>query len=156
VADKAAKAQKAQDAADKKAAAAKKAEQDAIDAAVSGANGDGAGNDGPKGPPMSSGEIDGFRVAIKKCWNLGTLSSAAMEVKVTVRVDVGQNRKPVASSIRMTGFEGGAESAANQVFEAARRAIIRCSKDGLPLPEDKYDTWKDLELAFDPSGMRLR
>ena len=105
---------------------------------------------------MTSGEIDGLRVAIKQCWNLGTLSSAAMSVKVTVRVDVGQNGKPDLQSIRMTGFDGGAESVANQVFDAARRAIIRCSKGGLPLPADKYDTWKDLELVFDPSGMRLR
>ena len=56
----------------------------------------------------------------------------------------------------MTGYEGGEEGAATQVFEAARRAIIRCSKDGLPLPTDKYDSWKDLELVFDPTGMRLR
>ena len=105
---------------------------------------------------MTSGEVDGLRVAIKQCWNLGTLSSAAMEVKVTVRVDVGQDRKPVSASIRMTGYEGGEEGAATQVFEAARRAIIRCSKDGLPLPTDKYDSWKDLELVFDPTGMRLR
>jgi hypothetical protein len=73
-----------------------------------------------------------------------------------VRVDVAQDRKPNTTSIRMTGFDGGAEAAAKQVFEAARRAIIRCSKDGLPLPSDKYDTWKDLELVFDPTGMRLR
>ena len=78
-----------------------------------------------------------------------------MEVKVTVRVDVGQDRKPISSSIRMTGFQGGEETAARQVFEAAKRAIIRCSKDGLPLPPDKYDTWKDLELGFDPTGMRF-
>ena len=105
---------------------------------------------------MTSGEIDGLRVAIKQCWNLGTLSTAAMQVTVTVRVDVGQDRKPVSASIRMTGFEGGADAAATQVFEAAKRAIIRCSKDGLPLPSDKYESWRDLELVFDPTGMRLR
>ena len=168
-ADRAAQKSAAQAASDKAAAdkaaaqkAAQKATSDAaakqaaIDAAVAGANGGDGSNDGPKGPPMTGGEIDGLRVAIKNCWNLGTLSSAAMQVKVTVRVDVGQDRKPQTASIRMTGFEGGAEATANQVFEAARRAIIRCSKDGLPLPPDKYDTWKDLELVFDPSGMRLR
>ena len=127
------------------------ADQAAIDAAVAAAVGA-----EPSGPPMTGGEIDGLRVAIKQCWNLGTLSTAAMAVKVTVRVDVGQDRRPVSASIRMTGSEGGAEAAATQVFEAAKRAIIRCSKDGLPLPSDKYESWKDLELVFDPTGMRLR
>ncbi|MEI6099410.1 MAG: hypothetical protein WCS20_14190, partial [Alphaproteobacteria bacterium] len=141
----------------KKAAAQSAADKAALEAAVAGAAGtQGVANDGPKGPPMSSGEIDGLRVAIKRCWNLGTLSSAAMEVMVTVRVNVAQNGKPDFNSIRMTSFDGGAESAANKVFEAARSAIFRCGRSGLPLPPDKYDTWKDLELVFDPRGMRLR
>ena len=145
-AEKAANAQADQAAADQAAA-----DQAAIDAAVAA-----AASGGQSGPPMTSSEIDGVRVAIKQCWNLGTLSSAAMEVKVTVRVDVGQDGRPDSTSIRMTGFEGGEEGVANQVFEAARRAIIRCGRDGLPLPADKYETWKDLELVFAPTGMRLR
>lgn len=131
------------------------AEQAAIDAAIAAAT-EGGTPKAPEGPPMTGGEIDGLRVAIKQCWNLGTLSSEAMQVVVTVRVDVGADRRPVTTSIRMTDFTGANGAAATQVFEAARRAIIRCSKDGLPLPEDKYDSWKDLELVFDPKGMRLR
>jgi hypothetical protein len=42
------------------------------------------------------------------------------------------------------------------MFEVARRAIIRCGKGGYPLPPEKYAQWKELELVFDPSGMRLR
>ena len=106
--------------------------------------------------PMTAKEMSAVQAAIKFCWNIGTLSAPAMEVTVTVRFDVSQDRKPVSASIRMSGFEGGDEAAANKVFEAARRAIIRCTKDGLPLPADKYESWKDLELVFDPTGMRLR
>jgi hypothetical protein len=149
-ADKAAADQAAQEAADKAAA-----EQAAIDAAIAAAA-EGGSPDAPEGPPMTGGEVEGLRVAIKQCWNLGTLSADAMQVVVTVRVDVGQDRKPVSSSIRMTDYTGANDAAANQVFEAARRAVIRCSKNGLPLPEDKFDSWKDLELVFDPTGMRLR
>lgn len=145
-ADKATAAKAARAQADQAAA-----DQAAIDAAVAAATGA-----GPSSPPMTGGEIDGLRVAIKSCFNVGTLSTVASQTKVTVRLDVGQNRKPVSASIRMTGFEGGEEAAATQVFEVAKRAIIRCSKDGLPLPDDKFESWKDLELVFDPTGMRLR
>jgi len=59
-------------------------------------------------------------------------------------------------SIRMTGFEGGTDADATKVFQAARSAISRCGRNGFPLPPEKYDTWKDLELVFDPNGMRMR
>lgn len=133
---------------------------DAVAGAVAAAVADASASDSspptPSGPPMTSGEIDGLRVAVKQCWNLGALSSEAMQVTVTVRLDVAQDGKPDAASIRMTGFDGGSEAVASQMFEVARRAIIRCGKSGFPLPAEKYDTWKDLELVFDPNGMRLR
>ena len=97
-----------------------------------------------------------MRVAVKACWNLGTVSSEAMRVTVTVRLSVGQDGTPDAASIRMAGFEGGDDAAAKRIYDTARRAIIRCGKTGFPLPPEKYETWKDLELVFDPNGMRLR
>jgi len=59
-------------------------------------------------------------------------------------------------SIRMTDFDGGSDAAARTMFAAARSAIARCGRTGFPLPPEKYDQWKDLELVFDPNGMRLR
>lgn len=132
------------------AALAEAAAEPATDPADSG------GQDAPQGPPMTSGERDALRVAVKQCWNVGSLSSEALRTTVTVRVDVGEDGKPDAASIRMTGYEGGSEAAASMMFEVARRAIIRCGKNGYPLPADKYDQWKDLELVFDPNGMRMR
>lgn len=110
----------------------------------------------PAGPPMSRGEQDALRVAVAACWSVGSVSSEAMRTTVTVRVDMEPNGRPVPSSIRMTGFEGGSDASAKIMFDAARRAIIRCTKDGYPLPSDKYETWRDLELVFDPTGMVLR
>lgn len=112
--------------------------------------------DVPKGPPMTGGEKDALRVAVQSCWNIGSLSSEALRTTVTVRVDVAESGVPDAASIRMTGSEGGSDVAAKMMFEVARRAIIRCGKGGFPLPADKYGQWKDLELVFDPNGMRMR
>lgn len=110
----------------------------------------------PPGPPMTSGEQDALRVAIKKCWNLGALSSEAMRTTVTISVSLGQDGTPDLSSLVMIGAEGGTEASADKMFEVARRAIARCGKAGFPLPPEKYETWKELELVFDPDGMRLR
>ena len=61
-----------------------------------------------------------------------------------------------AGSIRMIGYEGGSDASAQQAYEAGRRAVIRCGQNGFPLPPEKYDQWKELELVFDPNGMRMR
>jgi len=110
----------------------------------------------PTGPPMSVGEKDALRVSVSTCWNVGSLSSEALRTTVVVSVAVGQDKKPDTGSIRMLSFSGGSESAAAQAFQAARRAIIRCGARGFDLPDDKYGRWRDMELTFNPEGMRMK
>jgi len=117
---------------------------------------DNGAQDAPTGPPMTSGDIDAMRVAVKQCWNLGSLSSDALRTTVTVQVSLAEDGVPDLASIRMTGYEGGTDASAKTMFTAARSAIARCGKRGFPLPPEKYDQWRDLELVFDPNGMRLR
>ena len=106
------------------------------------------------GPPMTDTEMHGMRVAVSRCWNVGSLSSDALRTKVIVLVAMNADGRPGA--ISMQGFEGGSESSANQAFEAARRAIIRCGTEGFPLPAEKYEQWREIEMTFDPSEMRIR
>jgi hypothetical protein len=103
---------------------------------------------------MTSGEMDGLRIAVQKCWNVGALSTDALRVTVNVLVSMNQDGTPGA--IRMGSFTGGTEAAATVAFEAARRAIIRCGASGFPLPAEKYGQWQEIEMTFDPKGMRLR
>jgi hypothetical protein len=115
----------------------------------------------PEGPPMTAGERDGVRVAINSCWNIGSLSSAAQRVKLVMRVEMNEDGTPISPSIQMTSFEGGDEAAAQQAFEAAKRAVVRgvrgCGgKPGYELDPEKYGEWNVMNLTFDASGMRLR
>jgi hypothetical protein len=110
----------------------------------------------PSGPPLTGGEKEGLVVAVQRCWNVGSLSSDALLVTVTVGVSVAQTGVPDAGSIRMLGFEGGTEAAARQAYEAARRAIIRCGAAGFPLPPEKYDQWRTIEMVFNPERMRIK
>ena len=61
-----------------------------------------------------------------------------------------QSGRVITSSIRLTGSEGGDTRATEVAFQAARRAIIRCQKDGYELPVDKYDQWRQIEMTFNP------
>ncbi|MEM6757965.1 MAG: energy transducer TonB [Pseudomonadota bacterium] len=110
----------------------------------------------PRGPPLSAGEKDALRVAVSACWNVGSLSSEALRTTVTVALDMEQSGKPIIASIRLIGSEGGSDTAARQAYEAARRAIIRCARDGYDLPADKFGQWQEIEMTFNPERMRIK
>ncbi|MEM6371767.1 MAG: energy transducer TonB [Pseudomonadota bacterium] len=129
--------------------------EDAVNDALREALG-GAEDDIPQGPPLTGGEKDALRVAVSSCWNVGSLSTEALGTTVVVTVDMTQDGKPVNSSIRLSSSSGGSASAANQAFEAARRAIIRCTRDGYDLPAEKYGQWKEIEMTFNPERMRIK
>ncbi|MEZ5684999.1 MAG: hypothetical protein R3D78_03495 [Paracoccaceae bacterium] len=132
--------------------------QDALAEAMREAEGTGTGGNGraPAGPPVTAGEKEALIVDVKACWNVGALSSEALRTSVTVAVDMGSDGKPDIGSIRMLGYEGGSEAAAKQAYEAGRRAIVRCGSDGFPLPPEKYDHWRQIEIVFNPEKMRMK
>ncbi|MEP2641956.1 MAG: energy transducer TonB, partial [Roseobacter sp.] len=110
----------------------------------------------PQGPPLTSGEKDALRVAVQACWNVGSLSTDALNTTVIVNVAMSQDGKPVTGSIRMASSSGGTDQAARQAFEAARRAIIRCGARGFDLPVEKYSQWQEIEMTFNPERMRIK
>ncbi len=106
---------------------------------------------------LSATEADGLRLAIQKCWNIGVLSKGAQAVTVTVGFSMTPEARHEQGSIRLVRALGGSETAIQQAFEAARRAIIRCEgPDGYGLPPEKFDAWRDATITFNPEGMRLR
>ena len=111
-------------------------------------------SDGP-GQGLTAKENEVLRVAVQQCWNVGSLSSLALETTVVVAVSLTQNGKPIVASIRQVSSEGGTSASVMQAFETARRAIIRCGARGFQLPRDKYDQWKDIKMTFDPERMRI-
>jgi len=110
----------------------------------------------PSGPPMTRGEKDVLRLAVELCWNVGALSSEALRTTVVVAVSMTTDAKPITSSIRQLSATGGSGAAAQQAYEAARRAIIRCGGSGYDLPRDKYERWRNIEITFNPEKMRIK
>jgi hypothetical protein len=110
----------------------------------------------PQGPPLSSGEKESLRVAVSNCWNVGALSTDALNTTVVVAVSMAQDGKPLVPTIRMLASSGGSDGAARQAFEAARRAIIRCGAKGFDLPSEKYSQWQEIEMTFNPERMRVK
>ena len=120
---------------------------------------DTGGQDLPQGPPMSGSEKDSIVSAVNRCWNIGNLSTAATRVRLVVRVEMSEEGKP--DSVELVEFSNGDEAAANQAFQAAKRAIIRsvdgCSGGvGLSLDPAKYGQWNVINFTIDASKVALR
>jgi len=112
----------------------------------------------PQQPGLSASEADRLRLAIQQCWNIGTLSTEAQQITVTLGFSMTPGAMPEQGSIYLVDSTGGTDGAVSQAFEAARRAIIRCasSTNGYGLPPESYEAWRNVEITFNPEGMRLR
>ncbi|MEL6205761.1 MAG: cell envelope biogenesis protein TolA [Pseudomonadota bacterium] len=132
---------------------------DPIDAAIAAAAAEAATGGGADaadpGPPMTAGERDALRVAIQQCWVVDVGSQAA-NVTVSIGVSMTPEGRVRDSEVRMLSASGGDDSAVRAAFNAARRAVLRCQREGYDLPAEKYAQWQEIEMVFNPTDMRVR
>jgi hypothetical protein len=134
------------------------AQDDAINDALTAAISESAAPErtAPTGPPLTGSEKEGLRVAVSKCWNVGSLSSEALRTVIVVGVAMNRDGTPNINSIQLLSHSGGSEEAAKRIFAVSRSAIIRCGAKGFNLPGDKYSQWQDIEMTFNPEKMRFK
>ena len=87
---------------------------------------------------------------VQPCWNVGTLSAEAIQSAAKLSFDVGSGGKPDADTVQMLAWDGHSEAAARQVYETARRAIIRCGQDVAVGQEGQT-----IVMTFDPRTMKV-
>lgn len=107
----------------------------------------------PLGDPLTLSERDGFRLAIRDCWNVGALSVEASRMTVSVGFRMGPDGRPEPSSLRLVDFRDGSATAAAHAFDVASRAIRMCGRNGFALPAQKYARWQDVIVDFRPDGI---
>jgi outer membrane biosynthesis protein TonB len=102
--------------------------------------------------PLAMSEIDAIRQQFMQCWNVPAGAKNAHDLAVTLAVRLNSD----GSVLSVELAEGRPRYYTDTFFRAAAdsamRAVNRCSplKN---LPTDKYETWKFLELTFDPRDM---
>jgi hypothetical protein len=111
---------------------------------------------GLSGGQLSEGDKTGFLRQIGNCWNVGATSTGALNTVVEMSFSMTLDAKPVQGSFQLISSSGGSANDADTAFEAARRAIIRCTSEGYDLPRDQYEQWQWVILTVDPTAMRQR
>lgn len=99
---------------------------------------------------LTMSEIDALRAQISACWSppVGATNAADLIVwmKIWLNPDGSLARPP---EVTRSGFSLSSYQRAAQ--DAALRAVRRCAPFRMPV--DKYSSWREIEVRFDPSQM---
>lgn len=101
--------------------------------------------------PMSLSQKDAIASQFAKCWTVPAGSPQAMVV--TLRIQLEQDGSVTKVELaRSDTAHYNSDTYFRAAADSAMRAVHMCSplKD---LPKEKYDVWRDMEVAFDPSKL---
>ena len=105
------------------------------------------------GPPLTGGETNTLMFAIQQCWNVPVGLENDSSNIITMGIKLTQDGRLEGEPKRLAPNTGSGAGIL-QAYEAARRALIRCQP--YDLPAEKYETWRDIEIVFNPEQMVLR
>jgi hypothetical protein len=102
--------------------------------------------------PLSVSELDAIRRQISNCWNVPAGAKNAGDLLVEIEVTMNQDR-----TVRFAEVTDSARMYTDRFFRAAAEAALRALRNPacspLQLPPEKYDTWKNFTITFDPKDM---
>ncbi|MCY6379313.1 hypothetical protein [Hoeflea prorocentri] len=101
------------------------------------------------GQELSQSEMDALRGQIQRCWQIvpGLSDGGEVRVQVSMRLD----RSGAIEGQPDVQARGGTEQVRRVLAGGARRAVLRCAPYNLPA--EKYETWSEVVVNFDPSKM---
>jgi len=104
------------------------------------------------GEVVTATQIDAIRQKIRKCWFVPAGLKGAKDMVVDIKMEIGRDGTVTKADIVDKG-RMAQDSGFRTAAENARRAVLDPQCNPLPLPADKYDQWKDLEMSFNPKDM---
>ena len=102
---------------------------------------------------LTMSEVDAFKAQMKECWNAPVGAPSPEQLIVGVHVSFTQDGH-LQQPPRLTS-ETRAEAAGNPYMRAAAEAALRAISVCEPyrMPADRYNSWREMDLLFDPSKM---
>ena len=110
-----------------------------------------AGQGAPTGKEaqLSQSELDALRIRLSQCWNPPVGALDAQRLVAVLRI-VFNPDGTVARPPELV--EATASPVGPALVESAKRAVLQCQPFTM-LRKETYETWKDMELVFDPKDM---
>ncbi|MBR1480159.1 MAG: hypothetical protein IJ599_04720 [Alphaproteobacteria bacterium] len=104
------------------------------------------------GETLTATQIDLIRQTIRKCWHFPAGLRNAEDLVVDIKMELDQaGNVTKAEIVDLNRMASDADF--RTAAENAYRAVLDPNCNPLPLPKEKYDEWKELELSFNPKDM---
>ncbi len=102
--------------------------------------------------PLSMSEKDAIREQFKRCWNPPAGAKDASNLIVTLDIKLNADGSVTDVKLAQDSSRYNSDSFFRAAADSAMRAVHECSplKN---LPADKYGSWNDMELTFDPKDL---
>ena len=108
------------------------------------------------GDRLSASVIAKMQSAVQPCWSAASIIGAPEPEKLLVTLEFELNRDGTIISAPRVANSLEINLSGNRFWKVAEReaiaAVVKCAPYDF-LPQDQYDTWKDMRLNFDPSQM---
>lgn len=101
------------------------------------------------GATLSQNEMDALRQKLGGCWSIPAGVDDAATLKVSVKFQLDRSGMLLGRPQVVAG--GAASGPGRTAAESAVRAVQKCAP--FNLPAEKYDTWAEVVVNFDPSDM---
>ena len=103
--------------------------------------------------PLSLSEMDAVKSQISKCWNMPAGAKDAENLTVKIRAQYNADGSLIKATI---ADESKRRYNSDTFYRAAADSALRAVQLCTPLknlPADKFSTWKNIEMNFDPRDM---
>lgn len=101
-------------------------------------------------PRLTLSEIDAFRAQMQRCWSPPSGARDADDLRILVRLSLTPGGAISAGPVVVNRTRLG-DPFFRAAAESVLRAIRRCQPFAMPV--EKYASWRNIELTFDPSRM---
>jgi outer membrane biosynthesis protein TonB len=101
---------------------------------------------------LTMSELDALRQQLSRCWSIQAGARYAEELVVEVRITVSPERRVLSATI-VDQWRYSQDSYFRAAADSAIRAVNSPQCETLNLNPDKYDSWKDMVVTFDPREM---
>lgn len=110
-----------------------------------------AAPDAEEVPAPAISEENRLMLALQRCWNVPAGLRDTQGLHVRVGAGLGADGSVINSSIHLVEPKEAPDARTAQLYEAARRALIRCSP--YSLPRDDYAEWRETEITVNSEGV---
>ncbi|MEQ8178509.1 MAG: hypothetical protein RIC52_07360 [Amphiplicatus sp.] len=108
------------------------------------------------GDRLTASDVSKMKAAVGRCWSVTALAGAPDANKLVVQLQFELNRDGTLTGAPRVANSMQINMSGNRFWKVAEQTAIRAVQSCQPydfLSPDRYNTWREMELYFDPSEM---